>query len=138
MQKAGSRPAARWTVLILFWLMLFTATSLPGNWLGWTATRVKGSDKVAHLLGYAMLAGLLCWAREKDSKVKSGRLAVGSILVAILYGSFDEWHQQFIPMRAMDVADFLVDALGAFLGGFAWLVFRRPMGPGRSPVPLQK
>jgi VanZ family protein len=33
-----------------------------------------------------------------------------------LFGALDEWHQQFIPGRSMDLFDWLADFSGATIG----------------------
>lgn len=54
--------------------------------------------------------------------------AAGTILGPLVgtsaMGAFDEWHQQFVPRRSMDVRDWMADSVGAILGvGIA--AFRR-------------
>jgi VanZ family protein len=38
------------------------------------------------------------------------------IAVASALGAADEWHQQFIPSRSMDVRDWMADTAGAVTG----------------------
>ena len=49
--------------------------------------------------------------------------ALGAVLITIVavlaIAAADEWHQQFIPGRSMDVADWRADAAGAILGAGA-------------------
>jgi len=55
-----------------------------------------------------------------------------SFAIVVVYGVFDELHQQLIPTRSMDVADLLADVVGAALGtclwAILWTVRRRAAG----------
>ncbi len=74
-------------------------------------------DKLAHLLAYAVLGVLfllpLCGGRLSQMH---GRTAAMAVLLATLYGAFDEVHQAFTPGRSPDVRDLVADCLGAALG----------------------
>jgi len=74
------------------------------------------SDKVAHLAGYGVLAGLLLRALlggfPRPVSWRAGSLAV---LLAVVYGVSDEWHQSFVPERAADAMDVVADGAGAML-----------------------
>jgi len=41
--------------------------------------------------------------------------AVYTLLIAVTYAGFDEWHQSFVPLREARVRDVVVDATGALL-----------------------
>ena len=91
---------------------LFFASSLPGDELPshlW--------DKLAHLLAYAVLGILfllpLCGGRLLEIRRATAAMAV---LLATLYGAFDEVHQAFTPDRSPDVRDLFADCLGAAVG----------------------
>ena len=59
------------------------------------------------------------------------RRAVAAVLVgASAFGSADEWHQQFVPGRSQDGADWLADTLGAASGITLALALR----PRREPI----
>ena len=40
---------------------------------------------------------------------------LAAVVVAVVYGISDEWHQHFVPGRTSDVLDLLADAVGASL-----------------------
>ena len=40
-------------------------------------------------------------------------------------GAFDEWHQQFVPRRSMDLADWIADAAGGAAGVAVAALLRR-------------
>lgn len=93
--------------LLSFWVLLFTATHIPGPEL----PRVNVSDKFIHASAFFLL-GILLYAALW---VRGGQLS-GTwwkvLLILMLYGAFDEWTQQFVN-RFMDVDDWLADTLGA-------------------------
>ena len=101
---------------------------LPG--LGWAALIVvgtsipaadvpqspDGTDKVVHLLAYAVLGALLTraavveWPRKRPAV-----LAVWLVAAMATFAALDELHQRFIPGRFADSADWLADVTGATL-----------------------
>lgn len=89
---------------------LITATSVPVPDVG----APSGSDKVVHVLLYAVLAFLVVRAM-RPSRPSVERLALVALGVS-MFGFVDEWHQQFIPGRAQDHMDWIADSIGGVLG----------------------
>ncbi len=99
-----------------YWLLLFVATHIPKP----PALRMQHSDKVMHLVAYAGLAFLLCWAFPKDVKKPRAHLWA-AWFVAVCYGAMDELSQ--IPVgRHADVWDWCADSVGALIGLLAYCV----------------
>jgi len=98
-------------LLALAWAaLIFAASSQPGSSVGLPPPW----DKLAHLITYAVLAGLL----------RAGGLAPAPALAtAALYGLSDEWHQSFVPGRDASLADWAADVSGAVLA--LWLFHRK-------------
>jgi VanZ family protein len=71
------------------------------------------ADKLGHFAMYAVLGVLSVRALGPRMAV---RALVGILVGAAIFGAFDEWHQQFIPGRSLDRADWFADALGASFG----------------------
>ena len=44
------------------------------------------------------------------------------ILIALMYGISDEFHQSFVPGRATTFADFLLDSTGILFAGFIYVL----------------
>ena len=42
--------------------------------------------------------------------------ALAIVLLISCFGALDEWHQQFIPQRSMDLLDWTADTVGATVG----------------------
>ncbi|MBN2572146.1 MAG: VanZ family protein [Ignavibacteriales bacterium] len=101
--------------LVLYWIVLFIATSLSTESL---PKPFVFSDKVAHLLAYLVLSFFVClaiWAQEKFQLV-SRRYFFFTLFIVLLYGIFDEIHQSFIPGRSCEFLDWVADAVGAIIG----------------------
>lgn len=90
----------------------------------------------AHFCEYAVFGALLFAALWHTSRLRRGQqacsqdrlwlLVIAAIIAASLYGASDELHQYFVPGRACDPIDWLVDTAGATLGAFiVSLVVRR-------------
>jgi len=78
--------------------------SLPGRAI---PTAPAGVDKVGHFTMYGALGFL---AGTAAGAVWAPAAAVSA------FGAFDEWHQQFVPKRSMDLRDWLADSAGALVG----------------------
>lgn len=74
-------------------------------------------DVAGHLAAYGVLAGVLRWALAGTGVRRPGLWA---LVVAVLYGISDEFHQSFVPHRHPDVLDVLTDAVGALV--VLWLL----------------
>jgi VanZ family protein len=79
------------------------------------------SDKVLHLLEYAVL-GALCYRAFRWGL--NGQVAARALIIAIvaasLYGVTDEVHQLFVPFRESSWLDWLADTIGAAIGALSW------------------
>jgi VanZ family protein len=75
------------------------------------------SDKLSHLLEYAILGFLLLRALVSSNKSKADfRLRTLAVALAFLYGCSDELHQYFVPERTVELLDLLTDGVGAYIG----------------------
>lgn len=97
-------PAAGWA------FVLFMLSALP-NLRG--APSFPFSDKIAHVILYAVLGAALAWgwARSPRSVPHAVLLIAGA-----LYGMTDEWHQMYVPGRMPDLADWIADVIGVVVG----------------------
>ncbi len=101
---ARSREWTRWLVPFVVVLGIVTATSWPHP-----PRMPHNSDKVVHFSAYALLGASVAWAARTSMVIAALRW----LLVVSALGAADEWHQQFIPNRSMDVQDWLADTAGA-------------------------
>lgn len=102
--------------LLAGWVALtLTLTSIPNLHVG---PDFRGADKIAHFTFYGIMGFLfVLWRRE------IGKGAVAAVICAAIFaallGLIDEFHQQWIPGRSMDLLDWTAD----FLGGTAGSIF---------------
>ncbi len=71
-------------------------------------------DKWRHFVAYAVFGGSLAYATT-DWDVSRGRLALGVILITVVYGVGIEFGQSMIPERYFSVGDAYANALGGVL-----------------------
>ena len=90
-------------------------------------------DTLLHFSEYAALAILLGRALAGEG-LSHGRAALSAVLLAIVYGASDEYHQWFVPMRTADVRDWIADAGGAAIGGLCFASTRRAVAFWRERV----
>lgn len=103
-----------YTPLIVYWLILFTATSIPTKDL----PSIGFSDKVNHLMAYFVLSVLvyLTLLFQRKSELLFNYAPIVTLIISSFYGIADELHQMFIPGRSAEVFDWFADAIGAILG----------------------
>lgn len=100
--------------LVLYWVILFTATTIPGNQL----PDIHLSDKIEHFSAFFILAVLLnlTLIYQRKSLLLFKYAALVTIIICLSYGAIDELHQMFIPGRSADLRDWLADSVGVILG----------------------
>jgi len=92
----------------IFFLSHLSGSSLPLP-LG------HGLDKLLHALAYGVLAATVIYADPAlTGRPAGGFSGVMVVLVCVVYGVGDEFHQSFIPARTASLCDLLADAVGAF------------------------
>lgn len=115
--------------LLIYWLALLIATSIPSSSL----PEISYSDKTMHFLAYGGLGFLLTLAFTVQRKFPElrGYAVLTAITVAALYGALDEFHQSFIPGRNAELLDWIADFVGSILGSYLCLgLLRLPLKVG--------
>ena len=74
---------------------------------------VPNLDKIAHFFVFGLLATLV--VRVVFEPRQPLRWAVVALLITSAYGAFDEIRQSFTPGRSVELADWIVDSLGAMV-----------------------
>ncbi len=123
---------------VVFWaaiIFLFSANPDPYKYLpeAWRTLVPLGevSDsslaewlgQVMHFIEYAILAFLLFRALHASFPSNSRTLAF-TILFTMIFALSDEIHQLFVPGRAFQVADLLIDLLGVLCGVYLYARFK--------------
>ncbi len=107
----------------VFWAaFILVLTSIPGSDIPHVGLfSFHASDKLVH----ATMYGIFAWLATR-ALLRAGQPLVRSILLValgiMLFGALDEWHQQFIPGRSMDLFDWFADLSGATIGTLVALV----------------
>jgi hypothetical protein len=98
-------------------LAIFILSSRSGGqldrWLPWVQRLLPGlSDfNPMHYVAYFVLGLTVAFGVGKRAATWQGCLF--NIVICVLYGVTDEWHQSFVPMRSSDIMDLLHDGIGA-------------------------
>lgn len=103
--------------LIIYWIVLLVATSLPAQDL----PRIETNDKFTHFAAYFILSVMLNFSlmfQNKLLKLKNNP-ALWTIIIGFTYGAFDEIHQYFIPGRFCEFLDWIANAVGVLFGVFS-------------------
>lgn len=103
---------------------IFFLSHQPGNSL--SLPEIPGVDKVAHMAAYGFLAATMLLAFSDELKcTRPKRVLWLTVLLCLLYGISDEFHQSFVPGRSSSFFDVLADGAGAALTSALWYRWRR-------------
>ncbi|VAX36924.1 hypothetical protein MNBD_UNCLBAC01-1826 [hydrothermal vent metagenome] len=79
-------------------------------------------DKAVHIVEYLPFGFLLARALQHTNTNLSGKNLVGLVMVlSLVYGLSDEFHQSFVPGRQAGLLDVLADTIGGWLGGWFYI-----------------
>ncbi len=112
-------PAIAWAGLI------FLLSSIPASKMPKLAHYIN--DKVEHAGEYFIFGVLLYRAFEparNRNRFSWFRLII-PVLIVIVYGLSDEYHQGFVPGRSVDLRDVMADTTGGLLAALAIYIFER-------------
>ena len=99
--------------LIIYWIILFILTTLPGQ----MAVTLDVSDKIEHFGAYGLLSVFLYLNLSFQNRFKIFKKFPGTftVVIASFYGLIDELHQLLVPGRSADVLDWLADFSGSLV-----------------------
>jgi VanZ family protein len=103
---------SRWGPALGLMALIFSLSSLPAQQVPEFGILDLLVKKVAHFVGYALLAR----AFMRGMKAETKKQVFLAWLLAVLYGVTDEIHQSFVPGRRAALLDVGIDGLGAFFG----------------------
>jgi uncharacterized protein YfiM (DUF2279 family) len=122
MQKAA--PLLRMVPVAVTMGIIFFLSHQPGDSL--SLPEIPGMDKVAHLAAYAFLAATLLIAfGDGQRHIRPKSVLWLTVLLCVLYGISDEFHQSFVPGRSSSFFDVLADCAGATLTSALWFRWRK-------------
>jgi VanZ family protein len=116
-------PAFLWAVVI------FISSSIPSTMM--PTLKIFDYDKLIHCGIYFLLAFFTYRALRYQTRFPSlaRRALLWTVLLIMVYGASDEFHQYFVPGRQADVFDLMADTTGAcVLVVGVWV--RRVVSPG--------
>ena len=110
---------------IAYMALIFLASSGPVG----DKVPEEAPDWALHGVAYLILYLLVFWAVHEGVRPRPGRGGyLSPMIITVLYGMTDEYHQSFVVSRDASVRDVLADAVGAAIAAFfIW----RWSGPGR-------
>ena len=118
-----------WLPVIIWAIAIFLFSSLPTapiTKVYWWEFVIK---KSAHVFEYAVFT-ILMYRALKESGVEKKEAGVYSVILALLYGISDEFHQSFTPGRDPRIRDVFFDTIGAVLAVYCiWRLL--PKAPKR-------
>ncbi len=115
----------------VYWLILFIATSIPSDYI----PSVGVSDKFNHFFAYMGLSVLLYFAFNLQNKyeIMNKYPAALTLVIAAIYGAFDEVHQMLIPGRSAELLDWIADIFGAVTGVLIAVFVYKKISEVKSP-----
>jgi VanZ family protein len=80
-----------------------------------------GIRKLAHVTEFGVLSVSVFHGVRAERHGWKIQWAVITLVIAVSYAGFDEWHQSFVPLREARFRDVLIDSIGALLAQvFVW------------------
>lgn len=103
---------------ILWAIMIFFASSIPSKYL--TSQSLLAFDKLIHFTLFFIFGILIFRALQPvdDTNPKIIARIFLSISIVIFYGIMDEFHQEYVPGRTIDLYDAIADTAGGIAAGF--------------------
>lgn len=131
----------RWWPSMLTFALVLWLTLAPDPVPEDTIPVFPGADKIVHAIMMGGLTGVLIFDYKRATTARGEKIPVRAVVVicgiVLLFSIFDEFAQTFMALgRSGDVWDFVADAVGVCLAGFAampvvnWLFRKRR---GRQP-----
>ena len=103
-----------WLPVVIWLTVIFAFSSRPTkvtSEIYWQDFVVK---KLAHIIEYGILT-VLIYRALVNSNVEKKEAGFYSIILSLMYGVSDEFHQRFVPGRMPTVRDVFFDIIGAVL-----------------------
>ena len=111
---------ARLIPMLLCMGIIFFFSHQPGDSLDLPLFR--GADKLSHMLAYGILSATVIFSFSAEMKREKKALVVtAAVLVPLLFGLSDEYHQSYVAGRNSDIFDVVADGAGGLIVGLLWL-----------------
>jgi hypothetical protein len=117
--RIRSRPLSRYGALL--------ASAVLGG--GYVIGAGLTSGEAFHFAEYGAVALLFFWACRP---LEDWSVVVLPVLAAVVFGTFDEWYQWFVPIRAGEARDVAINAVSGVCGVLAGIAIAPPERPWRG------
>ena len=110
-----------WIITIFIAIIIFYVSSLtfaPGPLRGFPWKPIA-----YHFYAFLFLAAFLLISLNRG-KIENKKFIFIAIIIALVYGVSDEFHQLFVPGRACSFSDFLTDSAGILFASTLYLLLR--------------
>lgn len=108
---------------------IFILSHQPGDRL--SLPSLPGLDKLAHLAMYGVLAATVLFAcSDKQKNTRPRLVMLLTVVICLLYGISDEFHQSFIAGRTASIYDLMADGGGAAMVCALWRKWRHKITVG--------
>ncbi|NNK14293.1 MAG: VanZ family protein, partial [Desulfofustis sp.] len=98
---------------------IFFLSHQPGDTLNLPI--FAGADKLVHIIAYGVLSSTVIFSFSPEvRKQRRGMVLTAAILVPLLFGLSDEYHQSFVAGRSAEFLDLVADGAGGLMVGLAW------------------
>jgi VanZ family protein len=106
--------------------IIFFLSHQPGGFV--QLPQFFGIDKLAHVIAYGCLAGTFLYGLQPFLNTYNNKFAavIIVVLLCLLFGISDEFHQSFIPGRSVSFWDVVADGFGAVLVVGWWFTKSTP------------
>jgi len=107
--------------MILCMGIIFFLSHQPGDSLDLPLP--PGFDELSHMVAYGVLSWtvIICFSGEMR-KARKWLVFGVALLVPILFGISDEYHQSYVAGRSSEFLDLVADGMGAVLASSFWLL----------------
>ncbi|MBF0429758.1 MAG: VanZ family protein [Fibrobacteria bacterium] len=127
--------AVSWGPASILMVLIFIGSQLPGSAV--TLPPFSFADKAIHYTVYLILGFCIqvriCFPHWFGMELPEKRPIIWkSIVLGVLYGVSDEFHQYFVPLRDCSFFDLVADAAGILTGVFIASKFLNQCRPGQN------
>ncbi len=104
-----------WAPPIIWGILIYSGSSEQSISLSAVYWQDLVIHKLAHIIEYSIL-GILIYRALIHEKMSRRTAVMYAIIISLLYGISDEFHQKFTPTRSPRLRDVIIDTIGATSG----------------------
>ncbi|MDD2661864.1 MAG: VanZ family protein [Methylococcales bacterium] len=121
--KPNKKPILLFSLIAIGWIVLiFVESSQPPLKI---FGEINGLDKVAHFAAYSILGIMILAVLTQISTYKKIPVLLLTVILVLLAGVFDEFHQSFVPQRQVDGWDLLADFCGGLIATLLFIARKK-------------